>query len=330
MKIRKFLFTPPRTEEIIENAFKRMKKVNIAKGKNFWEWQKKKEIAKLKTFSNYIEEILRKIVKESANFEELHPFHKELLSILADVITLKKSLARVNESAKLVKKLSSKLLLSIRKTPCKGRDDFRVIKKKAREFLGRISSIVKRLKRTIELLRNASISLREMPDVNFSMPTAVLAGYPNVGKSTLLKRLTKAKPKIASYPFTTTIIQLGIIKNKEKIQLVDTPGLLDKPEEKRNLVEKKAVSALKHLANLIIFVFDPNMDYKKQLKLLKQIEKISASILIFISKTDISKKEKIEELKEKLKKYKAINAGFDVKIEDLRNAIKEMLRNASN
>lgn len=55
---------------------------------------------------------------------------------------------------------------------------------------------------------------------------AVLVGYPNVGKSTLLASLTKAKPKIADFPFTTTVPLAGMMPYKDiLIQLVDTPPL---------------------------------------------------------------------------------------------------------
>mgnify|MGYP000947171359 FL=1 len=55
---------------------------------------------------------------------------------------------------------------------------------------------------------------------------AVLVGYPNVGKSTLLAALTKAKPKIADFPFTTSVPLAGMMPYKDiLIQLVDTPPL---------------------------------------------------------------------------------------------------------
>jgi nucleolar GTP-binding protein len=82
-----------------------------------------------------------------------------------------------------------------------------------------------------------------------------------VGKSSLLRCLSSAKPEIAQYPFTTKEIHVGHIEKTEKyitkrFQIIDTPGLLDRPLSKRNEIEKQAIAALTHLADLIVFVLD--------------------------------------------------------------------------
>ena len=96
-----------------------------------------------------------------------------------------------------------------------------------------------------------------MPTIDFKATTAVIAGFPNVGKSTLLRQLTTAEPKVADYPFTTTGIQIGHLEHKwAHFQFIDTPGLLDRPVQDMNEIELNAMVALEHLANIVFYIFD--------------------------------------------------------------------------
>lgn len=142
--------------------------------------------------------------------------------------------------------------------------------------------------------------MKEVPDIRTDIPTLVLAGYPNTGKTTMLGRLTGSKAQIASYPFTTKSLQLGYFQLKyHEVQVMDTPGLLDRPGEIRNPIEKKAMAALNHLATAILFVIDPTMtsgySLEKQHALYTDLrQKFSMPFLLVINKCDIATPEQVE------------------------------------
>jgi nucleolar GTP-binding protein len=113
-------------------------------------------------------------------------------------------------------------------------------------------------------------------------------------------------PKIEPYPFTTKDIMLGYIHTPYfSIQLIDTPGMLDRPFDTMNPIEKKAVLAIRHLANLIIYVIDLTetcgYSVEEQLRLLEQIDKtFNIEKWIYFSKTDLfteNEWKKLQELK---------------------------------
>jgi nucleolar GTP-binding protein len=116
--------------------------------------------------------------------------------------------------------------------------------------------------------------LRKIPVVELSTPTLVLVGAPNVGKSSIVRTVSTGTPEVNDYPFTTRGVTIGHVINKSKqvrYQVMDTPGLLDRPAEDRNEMEKLTFASLLHLPTAVIFVVDPSGLSGDQSSLEKQL-----------------------------------------------------------
>jgi nucleolar GTP-binding protein len=304
------------TKEILDQSFNKTKKVIITDKDPFYK-KKKAIISKTQKFSLNIITILEKYVKEFPSIDNLSSFYQEIIDIKINVGKLKKSLGAINWAQKTCKSVYFKQERFLKRSNNMG-----FIVQKQKEIYGRLSSIINQVDKDLKTLSDAQKILKKFPDIQ-NIPTIVIAGYPNVGKSSLLRCLSSAKPKIAQYPFTTKEIHVGHIEKEEKhvkkrYQIIDTPGLLDRPFEKRNIIEKQAIAALEHLANIIIFLIDPTeisgYSITDQKHLLSQIKKTfkESKIIVVENKKDV-KKSNSKNLKISCK----TKEGIDVLIDEL-------------
>jgi len=141
-----------------------------------------------------------------------------------------------------------------------------------------------------------------------------LVGLPNAGKSTLLSVVSAAKPKIADYPFTTLVPQLGMVayQDDKSFCMADLPGIIEGASEGRGLGDR----FLRHIernAVLLFLVTADSPDHAKEIEVLRSElyqynpEMMNKPILLAISKSDMLD----EELKE------AIAAGLPGEIEHI-------------
>ncbi len=126
-----------------------------------------------------------------------------------------------------------------------------------RAFYGRLSSFVREVDSDLAALRAIASFLRDRPHLEAQLPTVVVAGFPNVGKSSLVARLSSARPKVADYPFTTLAISVGHADlGFDRLQVVDTPGVLGRPG-RANPAEVEATTTVRGAASVVVFVLDP-------------------------------------------------------------------------
>jgi GTP-binding protein len=130
-----------------------------------------------------------------------------------------------------------------------------------------------------------------------------IVGFPNAGKSTLLKTMTNAKPKIGNYAFTTLSPNLGVLKVKEKsIRVGDIPGIIEGAHEGHGL----GFEFLKHIQRNKVLLFVISADPKEpnkpeaQFEILRdEINKYDEEILkrcpilVALNKIDLSTKTKL-------------------------------------
>ncbi len=134
-----------------------------------------------------------------------------------------------------------------------------------------------------------------------------LVGFPNAGKSTLLASVTAAKPKIANYPFTTLVPNLGIVKyhGDSSFVMADIPGIIEGAHEGKGL----GLRFLRHIERNSVLLFMIPIDspsIKKEYKiLLNELEKYNPELLdktriLTISKIDTADEALLRNVKKKL------------------------------
>jgi nucleolar GTP-binding protein len=329
----------PNSKELLDIAFKRSMKSSAKVSKNapILIKAKKKESKRIKVAIKELINRILNIIKMVPIIDDLPDFYKELASILVDIDKLKLTLGKLNGILPILSKLERDYHSKLNRieAPKEG-DQLR------RSVFGRVSSIINKQNLNLEYLNKIRGRLREIPSIDYTIPCIVVAGYPNVGKSSIVKNIsTNKKIEIQEYPFTTKKLIMGHLEierrfDKIKIQCLDTPGILDRPMTKRNKIELQAILALRLISDLIIYVFDPtpasgyNVD--SQVELYNEIrhnfsKEGQIEIIIIFNKMDLAKNSEIEYLKEKLNlndnQFYLTNALSGENLEKLINNLKE-------
>jgi nucleolar GTP-binding protein len=237
--------TTPRSEELLDKAFSRA--ARSGRSKSGLEAQQ----SMLQTASSILADNLENVVTRWPDFGTVDPFYYELADAIVDVDELRRSLSQVTWASRQVRRLREEYQPKLRKT------DADAARKHRKQAFARLADVVEQVADDLERIGEARDALKTLPDIRPDEPAIVVAGYPNVGKSSFVNRVTRADNEIAHYPFTTRGVHVGHFdRDRIRYQIVDTPGLLDRPEADRNDIERQAVSAVEHLGDAVIFVVD--------------------------------------------------------------------------
>ena len=279
-------------DELMDKSFKRASKIS-KKGTNALDGKKKTALAKVTASSDIVTSTLDSYINKFPRIDKREDFLPELIDLIIGIDRYKKALGAVNWASSKIEKLKNDSLGDLRGT----KDPARIESIK-NSFYGRMSSYIKRIDDDLLFLQEAKNKFRKLPAVDPNVPTVVVAGFPNVGKSSLVAKLSTATPQIAPYPFTTKGIVIGHVKDDWRVfQIIDTPGLLDREFEDRNDIEKQAVLALRYLTDVMVFIMDPSetcgYDMKKQTALLEAVKTNFSGVQMIVaeSKSDMLKRD---------------------------------------
>jgi nucleolar GTP-binding protein len=123
--------------------------------------------------------------------------------------------------------------------------------------LGRMCTVIKRIGPSLAYLEQVRQHMARLPSIDPNMRTILICGYPNVGKSSFMNKITRADVDVQPYAFTTKSLFVGHTDYKYlRYQVIDTPGILDRPFEDRNIIEMCSITALAHLRSAVLFFLD--------------------------------------------------------------------------
>ena len=266
--------TVPTSEELLNKSFRRASRA-------------KDNESMVQNAGNILSDNLSNLIRKFPSFENMPPFYREMADIIAGVDRIRISLSRLGWASRQIRQISKEYVGQIKRS--RGLDTTPARK----SAFGRFSSVMRSIEKDLLFLNETRNLLRKMPTIDPAMPTILIAGYPNVGKSSFIVRITGARPEIASYPFTTRGIFVGHFqRGEQRYQVVDTPGLLDRPMEERNDIERQTVAALSHLQGVVVYILDPSehcgYPLQSQLSLAEDLKNwIGLPMLIVANKADI-------------------------------------------
>jgi nucleolar GTP-binding protein len=267
--------TVPDAEALMRTALGRARKLRDAIKPGY---AKRRARATIKACDAYVTTTLLAIRRAYPDLARLSEPLASIITLDVNLDDARRALGSLQWAASGIGKLAKRYSALI------GKDEADDAKRHEKAFLGRTRSILERIDPSLDQIRELRSVLVELPVLHDDALLVAIAGFPNVGKSTLLSKMTSAKPQIASYAFTTKGLNLGLVEIEGlRMQLIDTPGTLNR--DVMNPIEERASIIISH-ADVIVYVFDPTEPYPldDQIALYERMD----HPIIYVSKTDLA------------------------------------------
>ncbi|KAI7903623.1 GTP binding protein 4 [Cokeromyces recurvatus] len=270
------------------------KNYNIGRIRQFY-------MRKVKFTQENFDEKFKNILDEFPKLEDIHPFYADLMNVLYDKDHYKLALGQINTARHLIDQVAKDYVRLL-----KFGDSLYRCKQLKKAALGRMATVMKRQKDSLAYLEQVRQHLSRLPSIDPNTRTLLICGYPNVGKSSFINKITRADVDVQPYAFTTKSLFVGHMDYKYmRWQVIDTPGILDHPLEERNTIEMQSITAMAHLRSCIMYFMDLSeqcgYSVEDQVRLFHNIKPLFANkpIVLVINKIDQVKPEDLPEEQKK-------------------------------
>ncbi|PSS06535.1 hypothetical protein PHLCEN_2v3665 [Hermanssonia centrifuga] len=272
--------TQRKTPTVIHKNFK------ISRIRNFY-------MRKVKFTQDSFDEKLSAILDEFPMLDDLHPFLASLMNVLYDKNHYKLALGQLRTARHLIDHVAKDYVRLL-----KFGDSLYRCKQLKKAALGRMATIMRRQKDPLAYLEQVRQHISRLPAIDPTARTLLICGYPNVGKSSFINKVTRADVDVQPYAFTTKSLFVGHLDYRYmRWQVIDTPGILDHPLEEMNTIEMQSITALAHLKSCILYFMDLSEQcgytVEAQCKLFNSIKPLFANkpTMLVMNKIDVTRLE---------------------------------------
>ena len=277
-------------EEVLDKGFSRAKKAADRVDDPVKVFRVRKQLVRMvQTASDIMSQYLEDTEKSWPSLDQMPVFDRAMVDACVGCDDYRHHLSMLGWGAKQMRKISKQNVAKITRSA-----RFEVMHDARKEAYGRLSSIMRRVGPSLDWLHESRMILRNLPVIDQLNPTIVVCGAPNVGKSAFISSLSTGKMEVNHYPFTTKQLHVGHFNHRRvPHQLVDTPGLLDRPMSDRNAIEMQAIAAIEHVGSLCIFLMDISescgTSLDDQHNLLEEVKSLlqDIDIIVVVSKADL-------------------------------------------